>query len=394
MPASPTTASPAGCYRLQVRRVKRPLSRPLATGNGQVIRVRESVWVRVQPDGFASAPTGYGEAAPLPWFGTESVAATEAALLSLGPLLATQDITNTLDQLSTAAPCARWALECALLQARALAAPTARAANATKAEALHSCNNDTVTASGDGGNTRMIPLAALLPAIDVGALQGAINNGFNCFKVKIGLRPQQEEWPAVRQLLDRLAAPAAATNGYRLRLDANGSLSTGALRLWLQALEPYSRQVDFMEQPLPAGHEAQTAAAFADSPVAFALDESLTTLGRLRHIARQSPQAVLVVKPSLLGHFCDFIQWRGQAPNRGRRIVYSTALETGIGLHHALQLAALDPAPMQPAGFGTGSLFANDGLGTPPVGPCACIDIAAADHTATQQQMEAIWKQV
>lgn len=363
---------------------------------------------------------GYGEAATLPWFGTETDDEAFAALATLGKEIRCDGIAATLDTLGKSTPCARWALECALAQAGL----------ATDSEASHRAlpdgnpHQDTAGCgapaengqpSSDGTNMPRqqalhvtLPVAALLPSApfsigsDTGAarqtpsaacgeitlstLRTALQSGFTTFKLKIGIGSIEEELPLVHELLGYLRSEAARSNTKRplkLRLDANGSLDAALLRQWLGALEKDADFIDFIEQPLPVGAEAQTADICSGSPIAFALDESLTSFASLREAAERWPQAVLVVKPSLLGERAGFIAWRSNRQNSARRIIYSTALETGIGLHHALQLAALDPqAGKDAAGFGTGRLFADDGLGCPPAAAFTTVAIGATCNSA------------
>lgn len=472
MPASPTAPQADRYYRIELKRVRRALARPLLTG-GQSIAVRESVLLKLTAEDNPTC-TGYGEAATLPWFGTESAEAAANALARLGSRLCIplpeqealdtraykvahgqplaqgnvaapfsdalqQTLGKELREIMQNAPCARWALESALRQAQAL--PCAQ--------------------------PRRIAIAALLPQLAESIPAELLAAGFTAFKLKIGVAPYPSEIARVTRLLDSIRESDARWLGgqceqtadgryeqvtneptplpqhstgkaaqhsqppqqgsqqsqplqhsqlpqrsqrLRLRLDANGSLSAEALQAWLHHLAPFAEHVDFIEQPFEVGLEAETAAAFAGSPLAFAFDESLTSLPRLLRIATGFPQAVLVVKPSLLGSAEGYLRWRANA-GRNARVVYSSALETGIGQYHALSLAAADPQPLAPVGFGTGSLFANDGLGTPPQGAETLAHPHAADMaearakaataahatpsqtTTTRAAMEAIWKQ-
>lgn len=491
------------CCIVELKRVQRHLRQPLLTGGGRQIATRKSILVRVQVQTLAlarSVPTaqdtlgtldaadasyapdspaaiGYGEAAPLPWFGTETpqqafdslcrllrAAATDVAtggdadagalsdggavgddalsiasgsmemppLSSLPPSLPLRPLrrpqvrlrccAKTLVQLVQmpdqpelhGSPCARWALQCALGQAGLLPVPladffkTGLTATSAPASAL-AAGASAGACAADGGSADVpedvgarpvqLPIAALLqiPAalllsgaeptgeLQTEELQAGVEQlfapllaaGFCVFKLKIGVRAFAQEAAfvsaAARHLLQQIQAAQLPQKSLKLRLDANGSLSAEALFGWLAMLEPLAPVIDFIEQPFAVGAEQAAAAVFAGKQVALALDESLTTLPQLEKIAAEFPQVVLVVKPSLLGDLCGYLRWLERPCNRGRKIIYSTALETGIGIHHALAVAAVAPAPVQPAGFGTGGLFYQDGLGCPPELPSALV---------------------
>jgi L-alanine-DL-glutamate epimerase-like enolase superfamily enzyme len=94
-----------------------PLARPLATAHGTISR-REGIWVRLVDD---AGHVGFGEAAPLPGFGLETLAETSTALehgadaLGALPASATLDIALDVALAETEkAPCARGALDTAL----------------------------------------------------------------------------------------------------------------------------------------------------------------------------------------------------------------------------------------------------------------------------------------
>ena len=54
--------------KLEVRRYRRHLKKPLYTGNGALTE-RNGILIRIED---AEGKVGFGEAAPLKWFGTES----------------------------------------------------------------------------------------------------------------------------------------------------------------------------------------------------------------------------------------------------------------------------------------------------------------------------------
>ena len=69
--------------RLQFRRYRLPFRAPLRTAHGRWAE-REGLLVQLAD---AAGVTGYGEAAPIPWFGTETVDEAAAACRDLGEIV-------------------------------------------------------------------------------------------------------------------------------------------------------------------------------------------------------------------------------------------------------------------------------------------------------------------
>ncbi|RRJ99692.1 hypothetical protein Ga0100230_016530 [Opitutaceae bacterium TAV3] len=108
----------------------------MRTAHG-VWREREGLLVRLTNE---TGQTGFGEAAPIPWFGTESVDEAEACLRDLG---GGDERARTTDELLDAVPARLGCVRCALAMARRPAG-----------------------GGGEGGMSlqRALPVAALLPA--------------------------------------------------------------------------------------------------------------------------------------------------------------------------------------------------------------------------------------
>src|SRR5882757_4517022 len=67
-------------YRFQFRRYRLPFRAPVRTAHG-LWAERDGVIVRLDGE---TGSAGYGEAAPIPWFGTETIDEVEATCLKLG----------------------------------------------------------------------------------------------------------------------------------------------------------------------------------------------------------------------------------------------------------------------------------------------------------------------
>lgn len=341
---------PAMPHRLGFRRYSLPFRDAVRTAHGAWL-VREGLMVRVEDK---SGRAGYGEAAPIPWFGSETVAEDEARLVDLGGAVDT----GMLERIDERLGCLRFALACAL-------APEAGVMPAVQ----------------------RLPVAALLPAgkAACAAADRALEAGYVAFKWKVGVLDDADERVMLDDLLARLPGHA------RLRLDANGAWTTRRAMKWLACCA--DRPIEFVEQPCFA--EASQGAAgqrraedallglAADYPTPIALDESVTGLPSLRAWLARGWRGVLVVKPALAGDPASLLALleKSQAD-----VVFSSAMETGAGRHAALRVAFAFKGPQQRAlGFGVGPLFADERFDAPATGAFL------TPGQASRMDAEAIW---
>lgn len=170
-------------------------------------------------------------------------------------------------------------------------------------------------------------------------------------KVKIGVGIAAQEQAGLRSCFAELPA------GVRLRLDANAALSPEQAEQWLSFLQPFSEQIDFLEQPCRVGTESAMQALAERFTVPLALDESVASNEALSRVLEQGWSGLLVIKPAVMGSPGQLQQLL--APIR-HRVVLSSALETAVGLWPLLHLF---PDCARPAGIDTAALFTDDGLG-------------------------------
>ncbi|MCZ6671831.1 MAG: o-succinylbenzoate synthase, partial [Verrucomicrobia bacterium] len=206
------------CYR-------RKFLRPLATAHGEW-HWREGMVIRLED---VDGSVGFGEIAPVPWFGTETVEQALQWCKEVPP-----EITGAL-QVPTELPCCGFALSAALEH---------RSRSASR---------------------RTFPVAGLITSSS--SLEEKQADGFSTFKVKIGLHSIEEETRQIEALVEKL------TPGQRLRLDANGGLSESAYSAWLEFLE--GQPVEFLEQPLSPGLENRMLEMAEPFSIPLALDESV-----------------------------------------------------------------------------------------------------------------------
>lgn len=307
---------------------------------------------------------GYGEAAPLRGFGTETLDACRAALAACCARLrgSTLDETGWAEQASggdalralrPAAPlpdeavAARHALESALLDLLAQRAGLALATLFTPHPAAAVEVNATLGASD--------------PAEAARQARAAVAAGFGTLKLKVGVGGLAADVARVQ------AVRAAAGDASRLRVDANGAWSERDAAKALDALAHLG--VEYVEQPLPPADVAAMARLRKISPIAVAADEAVVSGQAARRLIAEGAADVLVLKPMVLGGLWPALTVARLARAQGVRTVLTTALEGAYGrtaaLHAAAAWAAQDKAPLA-SGLATGGLLAEDLVAQPP----------------------------
>ncbi|MGB0743150.1 MAG: o-succinylbenzoate synthase [Opitutales bacterium] len=323
---------------MSYRPYRRDFSMPLQTAHGEW-EVREGFILRVESE----RGVGYSEVAPIPEFGTETV---ERAANFLEQWVADSII------IPSGLPCCSFA----------------------QTTAIHQMEQQGLSAARD------YSVAALLPSgPDALPVAGEkISDGYRTLKWKIGVFPFEAEQEFFRDLLELLTADIY------LRLDANGGLSPGALESWLEILSPHSKQIEYLEQPLPPGEERLMAESAKASGIRIALDESLNLPGCERWLTPGGWDGPLVIKPLLMGNVTQLMELLKPL---ARQLVFSSVFETGIGLSQALSLADALPEMNYAIGFDTFKAF-DDELSGIAFGP-----VVAAEARAGMS-LDAIWNQL
>jgi O-succinylbenzoate synthase len=311
-----------------------PFRSSLRTARG-VWTARSGVIVRLENEQGA---LGWGEAAPLEGFGTESAEEAAAACAALG----CDGESSRLAALPRRLVCLRSALASAL-------AEVGRPAGSPEA-----------------GRARpgYLAVAALLPAGRQALAQAGEKAvaGFRTFKWKVGAGDPADEIA----LLDDLCA--VLPEGSRLRLDANGAWDRRRAELWLGRCA--ERPVEYVEQPVAPDARGADDLLFGlaeDYPTPLALDESLSGEGAVDRWLDAGWPGLFIVKPSVLGGAPEQIA-RLQS-SAGDRVVFSSALETVVGARAALRMAFAWPGRTAASGFGVWPLFADRRFDGPAAAP-------------------------
>lgn len=325
-------------YAFQFKTYRLPLRAPLRTAHGAWTE-REGIIVRLADE---TGRVGFGEIAPLPWFGTETLAEAEEICRKFGAAVDSE----VLDAVPVRFGCVRFAL------AQAREGPST------------------------GSGQSRLPVAALLPAgrEALKALPVKLEAGFLAFKWKVGVGAVDEELGIFDDLL--AALPAYAT----VRLDANGAWDRRQAAKWL--VRCAERPVEFVEQPVKPGDEATLLGLAADYPVTLALDESVTGVAVARRWQGLGWPGVFVIKPALAGPLDEIAAW--VATTRAD-IVLSSAIETALGRAAILHAALTQPLTKRALGFGVGEIFGNGRWDGPVLG--AVLDASWVNAV----KPEAIW---
>lgn len=285
-------------------------------------QMRSGVILALEEDG---GYRGYGESAPLPGFGLETLASSIAALrLSSKYLIGLpreryRDAVADLHRLApvVASPCARHAIDLALhhLMAHDAGKPIARVL-----DDLHAVDE--------------VPANAALPRLPredlVAAALTLVADGYRTLKLKVGGIPIDEDVARVQAVRD------AVGRDIRLRIDANRAWSEADAIRALHAL--HETQLEYCEEP--ASDPEALARVKKAVPVPIAADEGVVDLASARRLVESDAADVLVIKPMALGGLHPARAIATMARERGVDVVVTGMLDTPVGRRGALHLAA------------------------------------------------------
>ena len=250
---------------------------------------------------------GYGEVAPIPIFGTETLLTARAFLEAF--------IQDPSIEIPINLPCCCFGVS----------------------SSKHISN----------AQRRDYPIAGLLPAGHK-ALELAIEkvaNGYRTLKWKVGVLDLVEEQAILHDIFKK------TPHSVVFRLDPNASWSEQELVQWINFLQPYRHRVDFIEQPLALNKELIMADLVDQSGIAIALDESLNGSESARWLREW--RGPLVIKAALMGNLDSLVE---RLRPRAKQLVFSSVFETGVGLLNTLELADTLPEMNRAIGFDT-SIF-------------------------------------
>jgi L-Ala-D/L-Glu epimerase len=317
--------------RLSFARRSLRLARPFESSYGAV-RERELLSVTITDRAGVS---GHGEAAPLPAYDGVRLERVEGALERYREALAAAgerpgaellELCRSADPL----PAALAAVDVALWDraGRLDAAPVASLLSERAAEAV------AVNAT----------LSELDPAAAAEQAASAVNAGFACLKVKVGIGDDAARLAAVR---------AAAGAEVALRVDANGAWSIGEAVRAIEALR--AAELEFVEEPVH-GLDAIRAVR-AQVAARVAIDETAGQVGALGACAADA----VCLKISRFGGISGVLAAAAVVRASGAEVYLASTLDGPIGIAAALHAAAALSAsgPLPHCGLATLALFAD-----------------------------------
>lgn len=338
---------------LEYRSFSLDLVEPLETTDG-TIDSRDGFLVRLVDEsddddmaGVGDEPTaepavGYGEATPLQGW-TESLDACERALERARDALRTGGPSEALKTVDRQVA-ARHALALALadLQATRESTPLYRYL-------------------GQGPMVGRVPVNATIgdgtPAETVDKAREAVDRGFDCCKLKVGIRSVEADIERVRRVRD------AVGSSVELRADANEAWTYEEAESALDAFADLG--VSILEQPLPAGAlEGHADLRAMSRGVSIALDEGLLEHG-VDSICEANAADVVVLKPMALGGIDVARKVAAWLTELDVTPLVTTTIDGVVARTGAVHLAAAIP-DVPACGLATGELLAAD-LGRDPV---------------------------
>lgn len=301
----------------RVEPLRLALRTPLATARGAVA-VREGFLLRLASD---DGGEGQGEASPAYWLGDDALADVAAALdriVERCRLHPTVDEARAWLGAAAVPPAAACALDAALLDLEARARGVAVAALLGATDAAP------------------VAIAALLagrtPADAAAEAGAALAAGFRTVKMKVGAGTVADDRARVAAVCACLPADA------RLRLDANRAWSRTTAEAALAALAPFDPE--YVEEPLAEGGAASLAALARATPVPLAIDESLRDAGDLERLVAAGARLHVVLKAARVGGPTALVALARRAVAAGLPVTVTDAIESGVGMRHAVHAAA------------------------------------------------------
>ncbi|MEG4632276.1 o-succinylbenzoate synthase [Microcoleus sp. AR_TQ3_B6] len=343
-------------YQFEFRTYQRKFKRPLRTSHG-IWDIRSGIILRIVGENNL---IGWGEIAPLSWFGSESF---EQALDFCHQLPANLS-SEMIFAISAQLPACQFGFESALSNlSNSFVGSAGERILGGRVSILHAAEPLEKHSPAEPGNEdkRLSQYSGLLPAGETAlqALQVLWLEGYRTFKWKIGVAAIEQELKIFQQLIQVMHNLCDRESAF-LRLDANGGLSYSQAKTWLEACDKvnaipdFSADIEFLEQPLPVTQFQEMVELNAIYATAIALDESAANLDRIQECYSQGWRGIFVIKPAICG---SPSQLRKFCQTHNIDAVFSSVFETQIGRQAALNLATELSPNNRALGFGTDCWF-------------------------------------
>ncbi|SKB15976.1 putative o-succinylbenzoate synthase [Planktothrix sp. PCC 11201] len=296
-------------YQFQFKSYQRPFKTPLKTAHG-IWNIREGIILNLTDE---QGNIGWGEIAPLSWFGSETLEDAIAFCQQLPCLISTETIFTIPDNL----PTCQFGFESALIE----------------------LNPNSLF------DLAKLQYSGLLPTGEtvLTTWKTLFQQGYQTLKWKIGVDDITEEINIFQQLINSITETLETVFlKIRLRLDANGGLTFEQAQKWLETCDLINIhqdliEIEFLEQPLSIDQLELMLELCDRYSTPLALDESVANLEQLNYCYQQGWSDIFVIKPAIFGspkklkNFCQ---------NNKIDTVFSSVFETEIGQNSALKIAS------------------------------------------------------
>ncbi len=313
-----------------------PFRRPYVTSQG-VSATRYGLLLFLHGD---DGSTGVGEASPVGAGSREVVEAIGACLGEIAPrLLGIEPSATENPPLPewNAPPVLRFGIETALLDLRG--------------KALMRNASDLLN-----GAAKSLPVNALIaaetPAEAASEAMDAADAGFGTVKLKVGLESAKQDEALVSAVRQAVGAEI------KVRIDANRKWGLPKAIDGLHRLEQYD--IEYVEDPLKGDDAANLAELRRSVGIPVAIDEALGAADGTQRLALVDSADVLVIKAGRLGGLKAALELMRLAGDRGKGLVVTSSLESGVGLAASVHLAATLAEHPLAHGLATGSLLESD----------------------------------
>lgn len=197
-----------------------------------------------------------------------------------------------------------------------------------------------------------IPVNGTIPATnDKALIEKLVESypGVTTYKVKVGENLAED--------LARLAFLQSINPSFVLRIDVNGSWSVEEALFNLNEIYNQCGAIQYVEQPVGTIEEMRELKSKLSVPLPIAADEVIRKAQDPFSINLADAADIVMLKVQPLGGINRSIEI---AKHHQLPVVVSSALESAVGIHYGLQLAAALPKLTFDCGLATGSLLARD----------------------------------
>ncbi len=313
---------------------------------GTTVDYRDGLLVKITNE---TGLTGWGEAAPLEGFSSETLAEAESQLAETLPQLVQATIPPGVEQLNGGfenwlgefqpPASVRCAIEMAVLNLIAADLKTLLAGLLSKRSPKGVPVNGLIVGTGDDAVER----ARFL-----------IKQGYSTLKLKVGRTSLQEEIQTVNSLTRSL------TDEVTLRLDANRAWSREQALQFARGIE--GCHIEYIEEPVSDFTDLEAFIKETNLPVA--LDETTREI-EPGDIANFDYIAAVVLKPTLLGGFERAAAFAREASKLGAKVIVTSTFESPIGIAALAHFAAAYGTEKAAAGLETINWLQQQLLTTP-----------------------------